>query len=194
MKHTELNAFLRRVETMGVYFYTKDTLQRAFPSDDPVALERALGRHVASKLIDRPARNVYASPRAGLDLPCGWSSFVRFMRPLDRFYLSLETRLSELGVISQVTSVITLVSSGRSNNFDTPYGKIEVNHLKTLPEVESLEWDDRREVWLASPMRAYEDMKSLSNRSIDLVDMDELEAAEDEFAPSDIYETSRATP
>jgi hypothetical protein len=195
MKQTDLNAFLRRSETMGVHFFTKDALQRAFPDDDAIALERSLFRHVTAGRIDRPARNVYASPRVGLDLPCAWAAFVKFVRPLDRWYLSLETRLSELGAISQVASVVTLVSSGRSNTYDkTPYGKIEVCHRSVLPEVEELDWDDRRGVWLASPDQAYADMKALARGARDLVDLDELKAAQEEFEPYDLYSRPGATP
>ncbi len=185
MKLADLNSFLRRAEAMGVFFYTKDTLQRAFPGDDPIALERALRRHVDAGQIVHPARNVYASLRAGLELPCAWASFVRFLRPLDRFYLSLESRLSELGAISQVSSTITLVSSGRSNLFATPYGRVEICHRNVLPEVSELDWDDRREIWLASPERAVADMKALARATLDLVDPDEVVEAQSEFVPCD---------
>ena len=49
-------------------------------------------------------------------------------------YVSLESRLSEYGVISQIpVSRITLMTSGAGGVYHTPYGTIEFTHTKRRP-------------------------------------------------------------
>lgn len=183
MTRLELLEFLRECETMGVLFLPRAVLRCRFDSEDDEAFERALCRHVKNGIIERPARGLYASPRAGLDARCAWADFIRILRPLDALYLSLETRLAEVGAISQQPQLVTLVTSGSPGSFETPYGRIELVHSSLVATVASgdVVYDEARRIHIASPRRAFQDMLRLNRSTVDLVDKEDLDEAQDEF-------------
>ncbi len=92
-------------------------------------------------------------------------------------YLSLETVLSEAGVISQVPmNWISLMSSGRSHVVDCgDYGHIEFVHTAQRPDevAGELVYDPDRHLWRASVRQALRDMKA-TRRSLELVDEEVL--------------------
>jgi predicted transcriptional regulator of viral defense system len=92
-------------------------------------------------------------------------------------YLSLETVLSDAGVISQVPmNWITLMSSGRSHLVDCgDYGHIEFVHTAQRPDDldGELAYDAERHLWRASVRQAMRDMKA-TRRSLELVDKEAL--------------------
>jgi hypothetical protein len=95
------------------------------------------------------------------------------LRAGDFNYLSLETVLSEAGVISQLPmNWITLMTSGRSHVVDCgDYGHIEFVHTAQRPEDigGELAYDAERHLWRASVRQALRDMKA-TRRSMELVD------------------------
>lgn len=181
MRSSELNKLLRRAEAQGVLFMPRAALRSAFPAEGEMAFERALHRHIADGLIDRPARGLYASPRARIEPRCPWSAFVSALRPLESWYLSLEYRLSELGCISQVAQTVTLVTTGKKGAYATPYGQVELATRLAQAPSGTLAWDKARDCWIASPRRALDDLVALHRPSVDLVDLDEVEEAERAF-------------
>lgn len=168
---------------MGVLFLPRAVLRHRFEAEGEDAFERALRRHVRAGLIERPARGLYASPQAGFGARCAWAQFIQILRPLDAFYLSLETRLAEVGAISQQPQLVTLVTSGQAGVFDTPYGRLELVHSNLVPTMASgaIASDEARGVFVASPRRAYEDMLRLKRSTVDLVDLEDLDDAQAEF-------------
>jgi hypothetical protein len=78
-------------------------------------------------------------------------------------YISLETVLSDAGVISQVPmNWISLMTSGRSHVVDCgDYGHIEFVHTAQRPDDVSAEltYDPDRRLWRASVRQALRDMK-----------------------------------
>jgi hypothetical protein len=87
-------------------------------------------------------------------------------------YISLETALSDAGVISQVPiNWITLMPSGRSQVVDCgDFGRIEFVQTAQLPAdlAEELTYDSERRLWRASARQALRDMRA-TRRSQDLV-------------------------
>jgi len=92
-------------------------------------------------------------------------------------YISLETVLSDAGVISQVPiNWITLMSSGRSYVVDCgEFGHIEFIHTARRPTdlADRLTYDADCHLWRASVPLALRDMKS-THRSLDLLDEETL--------------------
>ena len=88
-------------------------------------------------------------------------------------YISLETVLSEAGVISQIPQHwISVMSSGRSNHIACGrYGTIEFIHTTRKPEehLHHLHYDARCGLWRANVPLALEDMR-LTHRNLDLID------------------------
>ena len=137
------------------------------------ALKVLVGRVEKEGLLRRVCRGLYLYPRAfvadGLLL---YRAAVRLRA--ERFnYLSLESVLSDAGVISQIPmNWITLMSSGRSRIVDCGgFGRIEFVHTKKRPAnlQQELTYDARCGLWRASVALALRDMKS-ARRSLDLVD------------------------
>jgi hypothetical protein len=95
------------------------------------------------------------------------------LRANDFNYISLETVLSESGIISQQPiNWITLLSSGRSNKIICDrFGTIEFVHTHQQPCAirEELHYDPRCKLWRASVKQALRDMR-VTKRNTDLID------------------------
>ena len=87
-------------------------------------------------------------------------------------YLSLESVLSDAGLISQIPMQwISVMSSGRSSSVSCgSFGTIEFVHTRQPPEslVEELTFDRRCRLWRASTSLAIRDMRN-TRRSLDLL-------------------------
>jgi len=150
-------------------FATSD-LEATFVEYDqlPVLLSRA----VKAGLLKRVCRSIYLYPKAGY--PMGDLLFHTAARlRADEFnYISLETALSDAGLISQIPmNWITLMSSGRSHTIDCgEFGHIEFVHTEQRPEeiAGELVYDAARHLWRASEKQALRDMR-VTRRSMDLV-------------------------
>jgi hypothetical protein len=110
-----------------------------------------------------------AKPDRGLVLPHAAAK----LRPLGLNYLSLETVLSDAGVISQIPiNRIMVMSSGRSGVIDCGrWGSIEFVKTRQRPQalVGNLEYDSRARLWRANVAQALRDMRA-THRNLDLID------------------------
>lgn len=165
----ELIAAMDRWDEVGIWAFSSATLSLLFPEDSRAML-KALARHQQAGLIQRVARGLYVNPRARSLPPDLLSTLVPFLRPWDFNYLSLESALSEAGWISQIPSRLTLMTTGRSQTFETPYGTLEFIHTARKPEKlrDELVYDSRRELAVATPSRALRDLKRVG-RNLDLI-------------------------
>lgn len=165
----ELIVAMDRWDKAGIWAFSPNTLNLLFPEDTRAKL-KALARHQQAGLIERVARGFYVNPRAR-SLPKDLlSALVPFLRPWDFNYLSLESALSEAGWISQIPSRLTLMTTGRSQTFKTPYGTLEFVHTTQKAEKlrDELIFDPRRGLAVATPNRALRDLKRVG-RNLDLV-------------------------
>ncbi len=100
----------------------------------------------------------------------------RQLRAMDYSYVSLESRLSELGLISQIPGVLTLMSSGRSGRCETAYGTIEFTHtvrdVPSLIDLGQVIFDPERGIHLATAERARSDLRRVG-RNLDLLQPEE---------------------
>jgi len=132
-----------------------------------------LSRATKSGLLKRICRGIYLYPVAGY--PAGNLLFhaAARLRAGEFNYISLETALSDAGVISQVPmNWITLMSSGRSHVVNCgEYGHIEFVHTEQHPEnlAGELSFDAEKHLWRASVRQAMRDMKA-TRRSMELID------------------------
>lgn len=168
---------LERWDRAGIWSFPLHTLSQLF--DEPAdTLNKSLARHQRAGLIERIARGLYINPRARSLPPDVLSALVPFLRPWDLNYLSLESALSEAGWISQIPSRLTLMTTGRSQTFDTPYGTLEFTHtarnIDTLRD--DLVFDAHRKLLVAKPGRALKDLRRVG-RNVDLVLMPESDHA-----------------
>jgi len=157
------------------YLFTLKDLRALFPNLSDAAFKTLLSRSVSSGLFTRVCRNVYlfkkAMPSDGLLL-----FHVAALIRADAFnYVSLETILSEVGIISQIPmNWISVMSSGRSHIIACgEFGTIEFIHTKQKPSdlIDALSYDKRSGIWKASPSLALRDMKR-THRNCDLINWD----------------------
>lgn len=140
-------------------------------SDD--AYRALLSRAAKGGKLERVCRGLYvyhpAKPVPGLML---FHAAAR-LRAHEFNYISLETALSDSGVISQIPmNWITLMSSGRTSTINCGrWGKIEFIHTRQQPADLSrhLSYDTDCRLWRASIAQAIRDMK-MTRRNLDLID------------------------
>jgi hypothetical protein len=181
MTRKELDKFLKFLEEHDCWMFTMRTAEVYFP-ETTNTLRHSLSRHVRNKAITRLARGLYADRRSKAMPVYALMDMVRYLRPNEFSYLSQEYRLSELGVISQVPNRITVMTTGRSQLFNTPIGTIELTHTnrKLNNDPDFLEYDRHRKILVASPKTALEDLRN-AKRNMGLVDFEEYEIAQEEW-------------
>lgn len=169
----QLGEILSEVATPERYLFTLDDLSSTLPGHTRAALLAVLSRAVKSGLLQRVCRGLYlypdSNPRDGLLL---YHAAAR-LRAGHFNYLSLESALSDVGVISQVPmGWITLMSSGRNRIVDCgASGRIEFIHTRrtALQLAEQLGWDSRIRLWRASVSLALSDIRH-THHDEDLID------------------------
>lgn len=173
----QLSETLRRLASPERYLFTLDDLSSVLPSYNRTALQTLLGRAVKAELLQPVCRGLYLYPltyqQDGLLL---YHAAAR-LRAGAFNYLSLESVLSDAGLISQMPIAwITLMSSGRNRIVDCGHwGRIEFIHTQRSAALlaAQLTWDNRIHLWRATPKLALHDMKH-THRSLDLIDKEVL--------------------
>ncbi len=151
--------------------FASSDLAAAVPGCGQLAV--LLSRATKAGLLKRVCRGIYFHPAPGY--PAGnllYHAAAR-LRAGEFNYISLETVLSDAGVISQVPmNWISLMTSGRSHVVAcSDYGHIEFVHTAQRPEDigGELAYDAEHHLWRASVRQALRDMKA-TRRSMELVD------------------------
>lgn len=154
------------------YMFTIRGLRSLFPDLSEAAFMTLLSRTVKSGSLLRVCRGIYIYPPA--IEPSGLVLFhiAALLRADDFNYLSLETVLSDAGVISQIPfNWISVMSSGCSNTVSCgEFGTIEFVHTAQKPNqvADKLTYDERCKLWRASVSLALRDMKA-THRNCDLI-------------------------
>lgn len=155
------------------YLFTPADMRVLLPELSAGAYRALLSRAASGRLLERVCRGLYlylpARPSDGRLL----FHVAARLRAHEFNYISLETALSDCGIISQVPqSWLTLMSSGRSSVIDCGrWGSIEFVHTCQKPAViaRHLIYDRACGMWRASPGQALRDMRA-ARRSLDLID------------------------
>lgn len=156
-----------------VYLFTPTDLRALMPKHSDSAFKTLLSRAASEGHLTRICRGLYlfdkANPERGLILHHAAGK----LRPSGLNYLSLETVLSDAGVISQIPiNHITLMSSGRSSIIDCgSWGSIEFvrTHQQANELVGQLQYDPQSRLWRANVSQALRDMRA-THRNMDLID------------------------
>jgi len=157
------------------YLFTPADFYQIFPDLGMEALYMLLSRAGKAGLLRRVCKGVYLYPKAGY--PRGYELYhtAALLRADTFCYLSLESVLSEAGVISQMPLAwITVVSGGRRGVINCgPWGHIEFVHAARFPDgfEKELRYDPRCRLWRASVLLALRDMRR-ARRPLDLIDWD----------------------
>lgn len=157
------------------YLFTASDLRSLFHKLSDAAFKTLLSRSVDSKILTRLCRGLYLFEKNyqadGLLL----FHTAALLRAQSFNYISLETILSEAGIISQIPiNWISIMSSGRSNIIQCgQFGTIEYIHTNQKPShlKDELTYDKKCGFWKASVKLALRDMK-MTKRDHDLINWD----------------------
>lgn len=164
---------LRRLASPESYLFTLSDLMQLTPRLTKAAFKVLLHRLAQKGELERVCRGVYLYPF--VDYPSHLTLYhvVSILRPSHMNYLSLESVLSEAGIISQAPiNWIGVVSSGRSATVSCGrFGTIEFVHTTRGFDTyaEDLTYDLERRLWVASPALAKADLARSRSSSQDLI-------------------------
>ncbi len=167
-----LERSIRSIQSPEHYLFSVADLGSLLPDLDRPALKMVLLRAVDTGVLARACRGIYLladTPRTGYEL----YHIAAKLRAGYFNYISQETVLSELGIISQAPiQYITLMSSGASGIVDCgEFGRVEFTHSKKRFEelADRLSYDDRCMLLRADASLAFEDLRA-ARRNLHLVD------------------------
>ncbi|MBI9079560.1 MAG: type IV toxin-antitoxin system AbiEi family antitoxin domain-containing protein [Pseudodesulfovibrio sp.] len=164
---------LRRLASPESYLYALADLMPLVPDLTKAALKVLLHRLVRSGELERVCRGIYLYPFVDYPSHLLLYHVVSILRPKHINYLSLESVLSETGIISQAPfSWIGIISTGRSATLSCgKFGTIEFIHTKRALEsyADELAYDKERRLWIASPALAKADLQRSRSASLDLI-------------------------
>lgn len=164
-------------DKQGRSVYRKRDFEIIF-NEQGKTLDQTLARLVKSGILERPAHGIYVFAASSSNAANILELIARNLRRGEFTYESLESALSQWGVISQIPlDRITFMTTGRSGEYKTPYGVIEFTHTKTplTTIARNIVYRDDHALPIASKGFAYTNLKSVG-RNLDLVDAEELNA------------------
>lgn len=157
------------------HLFTLSDLQGALPGSTPGAFRALVSRAEKTGLLRRVCRGLYLYPKVHYSRGLLLFHAAARLRAGEFNYISLESALSEAGVISQIPlNWITLMSSGRSQIIACgDFGTIEFIHTRKRAAdlAGQLSYDPRCHLWRATVALAIKDMKA-AKRSLELIDWD----------------------
>lgn len=176
MKKMDAIRKLSELDRHGVYVLTKGDLVKAFPDEKEKAFEKSLQRLVADGVLQRVAKGIYVNMLARSRRANIVEDIAAVLRRGHYSFLSMESMLSEYGVISQVpVSRITLMTTGATGVYHTPYGTIEFTHTKRpiADLIRRTVSAKGRPLRMASKQAAISDLVR-SGRNVSMIDTAEL--------------------
>jgi hypothetical protein len=180
MRHRLLMQRLDEIDRREVWAFTPATFSALLGEPKPNYLKLMMKRLADQATLTRAARGVYVNPRARSMPSDVRGGLIRFLRPREFSYVSLEWRLSEAGAISQVATTLTCMTTGSPGRFDTPWGAIEFTHTDRPIAVGTDVHMREDGVFEATVERAARDLRRVG-RNTGLIDEDALaEAIRDE--------------
>lgn len=179
MKQSQAIKLLNEWDLRDRYVFTAADMTKVFHADAPRAREATIKRLWKEGILERPVKGVYLYAYSRHKGPDTIEMIASTLRRGAYNYVSLESALSEYGLISQIpVGYLSVMTTGRKGEYRTPYGTIEFTHTeRPLKVVLSSMLDRNRPLKIASKSAALRDLKRVG-RNLHLVDesyMDEDE-------------------
>lgn len=175
---------LKRLDQMdrsGRYVYSLRDLAVLFHEDSPRTLQAGINRLRNSGILEGVSRGLYVYGLSRHTNAHRIEAIAVKLRAGEYNYVSLESALSEWGVISQIPmGYLSVMTTGRKGLFKTPYGDIEFVHTsRPVKDILSRSVDVGRPLPLATLQAAMQDIRRVG-RSLHMIDYDMLEEIEQE--------------
>ena len=171
MNKVYANQKLMDLDKKGRYVFNLYDLSEMFPEDSPKTLHEGLGRLVKAGLLSRACRGIYVNDNAQSFDSYVIEHIAKALRMGEYNYVSLESILSEYGLISQIPiDRLTVMTTGRSGTYKTPYGVIEFTHTKRSANdiIKGIQSVPGRPLRIAKKATALRDLKRIG-RNINLL-------------------------
>ncbi|MDF1760337.1 MAG: hypothetical protein P1U40_07355 [Coxiellaceae bacterium] len=171
MNRNTANQVFRSMDKQGRYVFNLYDLAKMFPQDSPKTLHESLRRLVKADLLVRACRGVYVNDNAHCFDAYVIEHIAKALRRGEYSYVSLESMLSEYGLISQMPiDRLTVMTTGRSEVYHTPYGVIEFTHTsRSVEDIRnSIQVVAARPLRIAKKQAAVRDLKRVG-RNLNLL-------------------------
>lgn len=177
MKQLTASQVLRELDQRGKYVFTKHDMAKLFSHDKPKALDEGLNRLVKAGILKRPCRGIYVNEHAKSFDSYTIEHIAKALRRNEYNYVSLESMLSEYGLISQIPlDRLTVMTTGREGTYKTSYGVIEFTHTKRPLKniLDHIQTTKGRPLRIATQKTALRDLKRVG-RNLHLLQTEEIE-------------------
>lgn len=178
MKMSELILKLQELRKRDMDVFRVNDFKKMFPEESDKSIEVSLRRMVDAKILARVTRGLYVSAERLTNRPMWLIEKVAVhLRPEHMSYLSLESALSEFGLISQIPmGCMTVMTHGPSGRVSTILGTVEFTHTdRPLREiVEGAKLSPPCPIRYANVKMAVEDLVRVG-RNVNMIDIDALE-------------------
>ncbi len=128
MKTLEALEILERYDREGHTVWSLSDLRIVLP-EAPETFRKTLGRLCANRVLTRVSRGVYVFGRTARDRRAVFGELIGALRTGEYCFESLDSAASEWGIVQQSPlGGLTVMTTGRSGSFETPYGPVEFVH------------------------------------------------------------------
>jgi len=164
----ELKTNLEKLASPEHYLFSVSDFSALFPKKSEAALLVLLGRAVKNGTLERVCRGFYVYKKVAYPRELILYHLAGRLRANVFCYLSLESVLSENGIISQIPiNCVTLMTTGRSGVINCgKFGRIEFTHTKKNPADigHLISFDFRFRLWRASTELALMDWQAVGRK------------------------------
>lgn len=152
--------------------FTASDLAMMLNREDNKAFRTVLAKSVSNDTLKRVTKSIYANAHLSPNPKGAIYRIAKHLRWKYFNYVSLESQLSYLGVISQIPmAYLSVMTTGRSGTFVTDYGTIEFTHTNRAIKLleDGVYFDDKIGMFRANKIRAVADLKRVG-RNIDMLE------------------------
>ncbi len=177
MKQLEAIQILTEFDKQAKYVFIKHDLAKLFSNDNAKALDEGLNRLVKANLLKRACRGIYVNHHAQCFDSYTIEHIAKALRRAFYNYVSLESALSEYGLISQIPlDLLTVMTTGRKGIYKTSYGTIEFTHTKrsAINILDHIQTIAGRPLRIATKNAALRDLKRVG-RNLHLLQLEDLD-------------------
>ena len=168
MKQIDLLKTLDLLKRHNIVVFSSRQLKSYLLGESDAAFKDTVKRAINAELLERVCRGAYVNSREFTYHPYKLEAIAAVLRSGGYPYVSLESALSEYGVISQMMlNRLTVMTSGRTQTYKTPYGVIEFTHTNRCDAevIDNTLQREMRPLRQATPALAVADLKRVKRNT-----------------------------
>ncbi|MGB9694360.1 MAG: hypothetical protein ACP5SB_01775 [Caldisericaceae bacterium] len=155
----ELLDYMKYLQKENIYVLSLNDIHIRFAEEDRNSIISEMSRFVNSGVVKKLTYNFYINPFLDESKERILIEFVKKVRQLEFFYLSLDYRAFELGLISQTPNVMTFVTTNGLSKFYVTTLGMNVSFVKQKKSMKGIHFDKERGIYVADKERVLYDAK-----------------------------------